>query len=91
MGTYVCVIDGNGRDYADWDVGKHAGDREFALMCERLPHTDLSLGEGDRAWRPTDFAAWRQAICKLRENRSRFLSLLSLIESRPDLWIFVSW
>ncbi len=96
MGLNICVTkpDHSG-DHPRWNWLRMAGDREFAKLTAELPKTVKGPeGYGDD-WtfiRPTDFAAWREAIAKVEwPNEGRYEELLDILESEPKYWIYLSY
>ncbi|MEV4934380.1 hypothetical protein [Sphingobium sp. LSP13-1-1.1] len=80
--------------HPDWDDMKYGGDRQAALLMHSLPieTVDLSTGYPDVEpyYRPTDFAAWRDAPWP-EENSDRWQHLINILEADPSYWIYLSY
>lgn len=96
MGIHISLHNAKGDDAPDWDFIRHVGDRDVADVFDRLPQVQGPTGHAwlEDAFRPADFAVWRQALAFTDDERfpnpGRFKLMLDLLESDPQWWISIS-
>lgn len=88
MGVNISLYTADGKEWTDWDVYRHVGDRDFlpkdGLEAEQIVLSWFGSRPEDIGYRPIDFDKWRNRFCGHGAvNAERFKMALDFLETHP--------
>jgi len=95
MGVNLCIVTLDHEDHPDWDEFINGGHKQFAReIFHTLPKKEHWRHPDPRYddtvyYRPTDFAAWREAL-KGFVNEDLFMKMVDILESDDRYWLYIS-
>jgi hypothetical protein len=94
VGVNLIIETLSGERHTEWDPFINGGHKQFAReILHKLPLVTHRSGENlrdiDYHYRPSDFAAWREAVANL-PNADLFRQMIDIMERDERWWLYVS-